>query len=130
LITFTLLRSNSRLKYFGDFKLARLNKIQPTRLLSLPINHILPLILLFFKEKSELTECRFIDSLANLEAHKEVEHAIESLLDLTQAHALEVFFREDCEVGLGEGCYCRRPFEALCTVHEGKLTESVAWFKG
>jgi hypothetical protein len=92
LITFTLLRSNSRLKYFGDFKLARLDKIQPTRLLSLPINHILPLVLLFFKEKSELTECRLIDPLANLEAHEEVEHAIKSLLDLTEAHALEVFF--------------------------------------
>jgi hypothetical protein len=92
LIAFTLLRGNSRLKYFGDFKLARLDKIYPTRPLSLPINHILPLILLFFKEKSELTECRFIDPLANLETHKEIEHAIESLLDLTEAHPLEVFF--------------------------------------
>jgi hypothetical protein len=92
LITLTLLRGDSRLNYFGDFKLARLDKIQPTRLLSLPINHILPLILLFFKEKSELTECRFIDPLANLETHEKVEHAIESLLDLAEAHSLEVFF--------------------------------------
>jgi hypothetical protein len=91
LFAFTQFRGNSRLKYFCDFKLARLDKIDPTCPFTLPIDHILPLVLLFFKEKGELTECRLIDPLANLEAHKEVEHAIESLLDLTEAHPLEVF---------------------------------------
>ena len=69
LITFTLLRSDSRLKTLGDFELSRLDKVEPSRFLSLPIDHILSLVLLFLEKISELTKCRFVDPLANLEAH-------------------------------------------------------------
>ena len=57
------------MKTLGDFELSRLDKVEPSRFLSLPVDHILPLVLLFLEKISELTKCRFVDPLANLEAH-------------------------------------------------------------
>lgn len=118
--TLTLFNTDPRLLHdLSDLELPGLNKVYASGPLTLPVHDVPPLVLSLLQKESELAECGLVDPLADLEAHEEVEHAVEALLDLAQTHPLEVLLRQHCQVGRGQGRHGRRSFKALGPVHKG-----------
>ena len=80
-----------------------------------------------FKVVCELLESISMYPITYSKWLQELNQSVESTLYLGQAHSLEIYFVQDCNVGGRVTGHSSGSLEVLASVHEGEFAKAMAW---